>query len=53
MGKCDKCGEESYALHVTGKHYKFLCQYCYCTLYRDCIDECNFVKCPNKEEIKE
>ncbi len=53
MGKCDKCGEDEHALHITKGHYKFLCRICYCELYRDCINQCSFTECPNRKEIKE
>ncbi len=50
MGICGKCGKEDYALHITGGEYKFLCRDCYCMLYRDCVNECCSMKCPNRKD---
>lgn len=49
MGNCSKCGSEDYALHVTRGTYKFLCRHCYCELYRECVDQCGTLNCPNSK----
>jgi len=52
MGTCDRCGKEEYALFRTAKKYPLLCGNCYCTLYRDCVNECSNPYCPNDKKAK-